>query len=108
MKSDTGSVALDINVAKDFSDVERKKAALFYDTPTIALIPDAGTPSPALLLFQELLNTMLGIEADAVQVDGDGDDPRLPRRDSTVSDRDWLHGCHRDGDAAARRHRHPR
>jgi hypothetical protein len=50
----------DINVAKDFSDVERKKAALFYDTPTIALVPDAGTPPPALLLFQELLNQMLG------------------------------------------------
>ena len=56
----TGGPALDVNVAKDFSDVERKKAALFYDTPTIALVPDAGTPPPALLLFQELLNTMLG------------------------------------------------
>lgn len=51
-----------INVAKDFSDVERKKAALFYDTPTIALIPDAGTPSPQLLLHQELLNQMLGVK----------------------------------------------
>lgn len=60
VKTETGGPNLDINVAKDFSDVERKKAALFYDTPTIALIPDAGTPSPPLLLFQELLNTMLG------------------------------------------------
>lgn len=58
--SDQGGLSLDVNVAKDFSDVERKKAALFYDTPTIALIPDAGTPSVSLLLFQELLNTMLG------------------------------------------------
>ena len=32
-----------VNVAKDFSDVERKKAALFYDTPEIALVPDPGT-----------------------------------------------------------------
>ena len=56
----TGGPSMEINVAKDFSDVERKKAALFYDTPTISLVPDAGTPPPALLLFQELLNQMLG------------------------------------------------
>ena len=49
-----------VNVAKDFSDVERKKAALFYDTPTISLVPDSGTPPPALQLFQELLNQLLG------------------------------------------------
>ena len=49
----------DINVAKDFSDVERKKAALFYDTPQIALIPDQGTAGPPLMLFQELLNALL-------------------------------------------------
>lgn len=54
------TVAHDVNVAKDFSDVERKKAALFYDTPTIALVPDAGTPGPPLQLFQELLNQVLG------------------------------------------------
>jgi hypothetical protein len=49
-----------VNVAKDFSDVERKKAALFYDTPRIALVPDDGTPPPPLLLFQEFLNQILG------------------------------------------------
>lgn len=49
-----------VNVAKDFSDTERKKAALFYDTPKVALIPDAGTPSPALLLHQEVMNQLLG------------------------------------------------
>jgi hypothetical protein len=58
--TETGAPDLRVNVAKDFSDVERKKAALFYDTPTISLIPDAGTPPPPLLLFQELLNQLLG------------------------------------------------
>src|SRR4030095_1229964 len=57
---DGGGVTLDVNVAKDFSDVERKKAALFYDTPTVALVPDQGTPSVELLLMQELINAMLG------------------------------------------------
>lgn len=52
-------VNAEINVAKDFSDVERKKAALFYDTPTIALSPDPETNSPALLLHQEVLNGLL-------------------------------------------------
>lgn len=49
-----------VNVAKDFSDVERKRAALFFQSPKVALVPDAGTPSPALLLFAELLNQVLG------------------------------------------------
>jgi hypothetical protein len=48
-----------VNVGKDFSDVERKKAALFYDTPEIALIPDPGTDGSVLQLHQELLNTLL-------------------------------------------------
>lgn len=53
----------DINANKDFSDVERKKAALFYDLPQIALIPDPDeTPDPALLLHQEYLNTLMGPE----------------------------------------------
>jgi len=50
----------EVNVAMDFSDVERKKAALFYDVPTISCVPDLGTPPPPLLLHQELVNTMLG------------------------------------------------
>lgn len=51
----------DINTNKDFSDVERKKAALFYDLPEVALIPDVEeTPSEALLLHQEFLNSVLG------------------------------------------------
>lgn len=48
-----------VNVGKDFADVERKKAALFYDTPDIALIPDPGTDGSVLQLHQELLNTLL-------------------------------------------------
>jgi hypothetical protein len=56
-----GTRAIDakINVAKDYSDVERKKAALFYDVPAIALIPDPGTDPNALPLHQELLNSLL-------------------------------------------------
>lgn len=49
-----------INTGKDFADVERKKAALFYDTPQITLIPEDGTPNPPLMAFQDLLNAMLG------------------------------------------------
>ena len=48
-----------VNVAKDFSDVERKKAALFYDTPEIALVPDPGTDGSLLPLHAEFLNTLL-------------------------------------------------
>lgn len=48
-----------INVAKDFSDVERKNAALFFNTPTIALVPDPGTHPQGLLLHQEVLNGLL-------------------------------------------------
>lgn len=60
LTSDGGSVAADVNVAKDFSDVERKNAALFHSTPQIALVPDPGTDPGPLLLHQELLNTILG------------------------------------------------
>lgn len=48
-----------INTGKDFSDVERKKAALFYDTPSVILTADAGVPPQALQLHQEYLNTLL-------------------------------------------------
>lgn len=38
----------DVNVGADFQDVERKKAALFYDTPTVSLVPDEpGAPVSA-------------------------------------------------------------
>jgi hypothetical protein len=49
----------EVNVGKDFSDVERKKAALFYDTPDIAMVPDPGTDGSVLQLHQELVNTLL-------------------------------------------------
>lgn len=67
----------DIHANKDFADVERKKAALFYDLPQIALIPDfEETPSEALLLHQEFLNTLMGpdhmnVKATALQVNQD-------------------------------------
>jgi hypothetical protein len=48
-----------VNIAKDFSDVERKNAALFFNTPTIALVPDPGTNQQALLLHQEVINGLL-------------------------------------------------
>lgn len=54
------STAGDIDTGKDFSDVEQKKSALFYDTPEIALIPDPGTDGSVLQLHQELLNSLLG------------------------------------------------
>jgi hypothetical protein len=49
-----------VNVAKDFADVERKNAALFYNTPQISLVPDPGTNQVALDLHSELLNTLMG------------------------------------------------
>ena len=49
-----------VNVAKDFADVERKCAALFYTTPAITLVPDPGTNPLPLILHQELLNTLMG------------------------------------------------
>jgi hypothetical protein len=58
--TDTQAPNMDVNCAKDFADVQRKIAALFFATPTVALIPDAGTPPPPLLLHQELLNQILG------------------------------------------------
>ena len=49
-----------INTGKDFSDVERKKAALFYDTPQVILTADPGVDPGAVQLHQEYLNTLLG------------------------------------------------
>lgn len=48
-----------VNVAKDFSDVERKIAALFYDTPKITLVPDPETDGAALPLQAEIINALL-------------------------------------------------
>lgn len=55
-------VDMRVNVAKDFSDVERKKAALFYNTPQIALVPDPGTDGSLLPLHEELINTLLSVK----------------------------------------------
>lgn len=71
----------EVNVGADFRDVERKKAALFYDVPAVGLLVDDGDqplaaaqppvpgqpppPPPPTLgslvsVHQELLNAMLG------------------------------------------------
>ena len=84
---DLAKRAAEVNVGADFRDVERKKAALFYDTPAVGLLVDdpdqpltppapppmdprtgqpAGPPqAPPTLgslvsVHQELLNAMLG------------------------------------------------
>jgi len=74
-KDKDGRLNADVNIGADFRDVERKKAALFYDTPTVALTvtedrvvapPAPGLPPNGLMLStlvlwqQELLNTLLG------------------------------------------------
>lgn len=77
-KHDTdGTIVYDVNVGADFRDVERKKAALFYDTPEIALTadesdrplsqPDPNNPQSKPLTMgtlvswhQELINGLLG------------------------------------------------
>ncbi len=52
----------DISIGVDFSDVEQKKAALVFDTPTVALTDvSAGLEQP-VAIHQELLNTLLGPE----------------------------------------------
>lgn len=76
-----GTVNGDVNIGADFRDVERKKAALFFDTPSIGLsvtqdrelVPRneieaaaaAGLPKPLMLStltawHQDMINTMLG------------------------------------------------
>ena len=57
---ENGGIDGRINTAVDFADVERKNAALFYNTPAIALVPDPGTPPGPLQLHAELLNTLMG------------------------------------------------
>lgn len=76
LKTAAGALNAEINIGADFRDVERKKAALFYDTPQVSLSvtqdrplpPPPQTPPPpqplllsTLVLWQqELLNTLLG------------------------------------------------
>ena len=80
-KDGNGKLNADVNIGIDFADVERKKAALFYDTPDVALsvtqdreiVPTtpqeqqaaANLPQPLMLSTlitwqQEILNTLLG------------------------------------------------
>lgn len=70
-----GKADFDVNMGADFRDVERKKAALFYDRPDVSLEvpqdyavapPAPGLPPEGLMLstltswHQELLNELLG------------------------------------------------
>lgn len=56
----------DINIGVDFSDVERKKAALLFDTPSVSLTDGPPELAAAIAVHAELLNTLLGPEhADA-------------------------------------------
>jgi hypothetical protein len=57
----------DINIGVDFADVERKKAALLFDTPFVALTEPAQGLEQAVVIHQELLNTLLGPEHADVQ-----------------------------------------
>jgi hypothetical protein len=75
-KDANGKLNADVNIGIDFADVERKKAALFYDTPTVALSvtqdrelqpPKDSQPLPKPLMLstlvswqQEILNELLG------------------------------------------------
>ncbi len=72
-KNAEGALNADVNIGIDFADVERKKAALFYDTPDVGLsvtqdreIAPASPTTPALQLStlvmwqQEILNELLG------------------------------------------------
>lgn len=73
VKNDEGKINAEVNTGADFRDVERKKAALFYDTPQVALevtqdreLAPAGPQQPPLMLstltawHQEMLNELLG------------------------------------------------
>lgn len=74
-KLSDGTVSYDVNVGADFRDVERKKAALLYDTPSVTLMADEpsrplaqpqqpGQPVPTMgslvSMHQELINGLLG------------------------------------------------
>lgn len=52
----------DINTGVDFADVESKKAALLFATPTVALTDVAPGLQQAVAIHAELLNTILGPE----------------------------------------------
>jgi hypothetical protein len=57
----------DINIGVDFSDVERKKAALLFDTPSVSLTDGPMELQQAISIHSELLNTLLGPEHADVQ-----------------------------------------
>jgi hypothetical protein len=72
-KTADGKLNYEVNIGADFRDVERKKAALFYDTPQVSLdvtqdreIAPATPQTPPLMLstlalwHQEILNELLG------------------------------------------------
>lgn len=80
-KNGAGVLNSDVNIGADFRDVERKKAALFFDTPNISLMPTqdreiaprneieqkamANLPKPLMFStltawHQDMVNTMLG------------------------------------------------
>ncbi len=63
----TGPRKDDINTGVDFGDVERKKAALFFDTPTVALQTARPELAPVVALHQRLLNALLGPDHADVQ-----------------------------------------
>jgi len=54
-----GAIDAQVNCAADFSDVQIKSAALFYDTPQVTLVPDPETNGAALPLHAELINALL-------------------------------------------------
>jgi hypothetical protein len=57
-----GRKSADINTGVDFADVESKKAALLFTTPTVALTECADGLQQAVAIHAELLNTILGPE----------------------------------------------
>ena len=75
-KNEYGALNSDVNTGADFRDVERKKAALFYDTPTIGLTvtqdrqlvdPPGAPPPPQPMMLStlvswhgQMLNELLG------------------------------------------------
>lgn len=74
IKNADGKMNAEVNTGADFRDVERKKAALFYDTPQVSLdvtqdreVAPASPQQPQPLMLstltswhQELLNELLG------------------------------------------------
>jgi hypothetical protein len=56
------ATATGVNVGVDFRDVERKGAALFYDTPTVNVQPGPDGNPQAAVLQQELINGALSAQ----------------------------------------------